>query len=269
MYPKKVNSLSVQDKREKEKIQRREQLKNLIINRFRTKYTYGAKDAQQRDVIITREVSLFIDNEKWTEKNLLELDKKLSSKFGDFKSEKQSQERQSRRNSQGSRISSNKGSENSQRSAMVRAGLNISSNDGRLNAPYSKNNPNQLASGARNLNNSHIDSKPVDEWDSIIMNDVRKFEEEKKRAYSNKQELKRKVMEDLNTQIQEKRKLTKMEKDNEKALEQKLNNINKVTDKKRKQQELQKNRRNEEERKIMASQWLKLRTWGGLWKRKT
>lgn len=244
----------MQDKREKERIRRREQLKSLIINRFRTKYTYGAHDAQERDRIISNEVAEFIENEKFTEKNLLELDKKLSSKFGVTKNDLRSQVANSRRNSQESRMSSKIGSEKSHRSAMMRAGLDISSQDGRLNASYTKYNRNQVIPGGVNMNHSNISHKPVDEWDNIIMNDVRKFEEEQKQAMNKKQELKRKVMEDLNAQIHEKRKLKNIAKENEKALEQRLEDINKNKDKRRKQQELEKNRKNQEERKIMATQ---------------
>jgi hypothetical protein len=64
MYPKKANHMSPVDKREKEKIQRREQLKNLIINKFKTKFVYGNSDNEERNRQITKEVNYFIENEK-------------------------------------------------------------------------------------------------------------------------------------------------------------------------------------------------------------
>jgi hypothetical protein len=63
MYPRRMNMMSPQDKREKERLKRKEQLKHLITNRLKSKYSYGP-DMEERNSIITREVNLFIESEK-------------------------------------------------------------------------------------------------------------------------------------------------------------------------------------------------------------
>ena len=64
MYPKKVESVSLKDKRENEKIQRREQLKNLIVNKFKSKYAYSSADIEARENYILREVDSLMQNQQ-------------------------------------------------------------------------------------------------------------------------------------------------------------------------------------------------------------
>lgn len=64
MYPKKSCNLSSGDKKETDKMNRRSQLKDLIINKFKSKYATGGGDIEERVRIITDEVSHFILNEK-------------------------------------------------------------------------------------------------------------------------------------------------------------------------------------------------------------
>ena len=64
MYPKKVESISSKDKRENEKIQRRDQLKNLIINKFKSKYAYTGSDIEARENYIVKEVDLLMQNKQ-------------------------------------------------------------------------------------------------------------------------------------------------------------------------------------------------------------
>lgn len=64
MYPKKVESVSLKDKRENEKIQRREQLKNLIVNKFKSKYAYSCADIEARENYILREVDSLMQNQQ-------------------------------------------------------------------------------------------------------------------------------------------------------------------------------------------------------------
>jgi len=75
MYPKKVNNISSTEKRERDKLHRREQLKSLIINKFKSKYAIGTTNMEERNKIITKEVSNLIENQICSEKNLLALDK--------------------------------------------------------------------------------------------------------------------------------------------------------------------------------------------------
>lgn len=251
MYPK-SSPISVNDRREREKMQRREQLKDLIIKKFQSKYSIGVSDSAERNRLITKEVTHFIENEKCTQKNLISLDKKLLDKFGKGGpyETKNKTEKRSRHGSVASKVSSNVGSHMSNRSTIARAGLNISNNQGRdmSNSAYHKMRENLNSSFRHsNLNKSQISPK-VDEWDHIIINDVRQYEEEQKNIAQKRKEMKRKIMDDLNAQMHEKRQLQKRENELEKELEKKRLRVYEIQDKRRKQQELQKSRKNEEEK---------------------
>lgn len=253
MYPKKIVDPNV--KREREKEHRKEQLKNLIVNKFRTKYALGLPNADERNQIISDEVNQFIESQKCTEKNLIDLDKKLMAKFGTNQIAKNGATKHSRKASEPSRASSNVGSQQSKRSAMMRAGLNISSQERPMNSSYSKDR-NYLSGSFRNsnLNKSYVSPKPVNEWDSIIRNDVKRYEEEQKQHMLKEKQLKRQIMNDLNAQMQEKRRLQREQKEYEKVAQHKLDYINSEQDKRRKQQELWRSRKNEDEKRIMETQ---------------
>ncbi len=63
------------------KFHKREQLKNIIINKFRGKFGVRA-EVDQADAIIKREVDTLLATEQPTEANLVKLDKKLSKMLG-------------------------------------------------------------------------------------------------------------------------------------------------------------------------------------------
>jgi hypothetical protein len=255
MYPKKASNSSHEDKREKDKVHRVEQLKSLIVGKFRSKYSFGASNMAERDEIINSLVTNLIENQKTTEKNLIELDKKLCEMFKHEQSEKASVSNVSKRGSKMSIASSIRGSEKSNRSAFAKAGLNISSQERSMNNSYyrdSKRAP--MHNRTANLNKSHVSPKNVDEWDNIIMNDVKKFEEEQKLKSLNKQHLKRQVMDDLNKQINEKKRLINRERQLEIELEKKRQNVHHLQEKQATQAEIRKTWKNQEERKIMETQ---------------
>lgn len=200
-------------------------------------------------------VSNLIENQKTTEKNLIELDKKLSELFKNDQSEKASVSNASKRGSKMSVASSRKGSEKSNRSAFARAGLNISSQERSMSNSYYRDSKRvPMHNRTANLNKTHVSPKNVDEWDNIIMNDVKKFEEEQKLKNLNKQQLKRQVMDDLNKQINEKKRLLNREKQLEIELEKKRQNVHLLQEKKATQAEIRKTWKNQEERKIMETQ---------------
>jgi colicin import membrane protein len=133
--------------------------------------------------------------------------------------------------------------------------LNISSQERPIGSPFIQDrNGLPLYNRTSNLNRSHIGPKQTDEWDCLIINDVKKFEEEQRQTILKQQKMKRQIMDDLNAQMQEKRKLMKRELEEERELEQKRLNINKTQDKHLRQLELKRSRKNEEERKIMETQ---------------
>ena len=57
-----------------------EQLKQLLVNKFRSKYC-GPNSTEVDDLLIQREVTNFLKSNKMTEKNLILLDRKLNDSF--------------------------------------------------------------------------------------------------------------------------------------------------------------------------------------------
>eukprot|EP00347_Sterkiella_histriomuscorum_P014306 403361377 len=82
-YPKRSlvgSSISLTDRGDK-KIQRKEQLKQLLINKFRSKFGVKA-NGEHQDFILQKEVTNFIENDQPTEANLINLEKRLQQVFG-------------------------------------------------------------------------------------------------------------------------------------------------------------------------------------------
>ena len=149
----------------------------------------------------------------------------------------------SRKNSNPSRKSNKPTSEFSNRNTMIRAGLNISSQERPVGTSNDGDHMQIASFRSKDLNRSQISRKPVDEWDNIILNDVRRFEEEQKISILKKQQMKRKVMQDLNAQMVEKRKISKREEELEKELERQREFIKHNDERKQKEQELKKTRK--------------------------
>ena len=104
----------------------------------------------------------------------------------------------------------NKATEKSRKSTFGKAGLDILSQERGVNHSYSqKEKAIPLYNRTANLNRSSIGPHHPDEWDNIILNDVKKYEEEQRETLRQKQKVKRQIMEDLNVQIMEKKKLQK------------------------------------------------------------
>jgi len=187
--------------------------------------------------------------------NLLILDKKLQEQFGGPVSEKRSSAKESIKGSQASRVSSNIGSQRSNKSALMRLGLNISSQERPINSSYLKDKSGRsMHNRTTNLNRSTVGQKPANDWDNIIKNDVRKYEEEQRQCALKKQQLKRKIMDDLNAQMQEKRKIERKQKENEIKMEKVRQGVNHEHERHLIQQELRKSRKNADQRKIMETQ---------------
>jgi hypothetical protein len=180
----------------------------------------------------------------------------LLAKFGSTNSGKAPSDKKSRHGSVASKVSSNIGSVRSNRSAIGRAGLNISHQG-------PANTGSQYGGSRRGIKSSHRgsdlnrtvnDDKKVDEWDHIVINDVRQYEEEQKAIVRKRLETKHKIMSDLNAQMQEKRKLHKREVELEQELEQKRARVYEQQDKRHKQQELVKSRKTEDEKRNREKQ---------------
>lgn len=254
MYPKKKSNVPSSERREKDKLHRREQMKNLITTKFQAKYSLGTKNREERDRIITREVNSLIDSQICTEKNLVALDKKLAKLFESTKSHK-SQRSKASRHSNASAAMSNKNSDISKRSAIIKAGADILSQQKDMNNSYhSKTGSVGLNGYSANLNRSLVAPKIPDEWDNLIINDVKKYEEEQRQTLDQKRKLKQQIMSDLNQQMKEKEAAKKKSKLDELDQEQKRQNVHNMAAKREKQRELLKKMKNDEERKIMETQ---------------
>lgn len=81
-YPKK-HPVSLKDSERDSKFsQRRDQLKNLLVTKFRGKFgVTGATDTDWIDNTIRAEVETFLNNEQMTEANLIKLDRKLTEQI--------------------------------------------------------------------------------------------------------------------------------------------------------------------------------------------
>jgi hypothetical protein len=193
--------------------------------------------------------------QKRTKKNLVELDKGLTAIIKNGQSEKASVSNLSIRGSKLSNTSSIRGSTKSRHSTFAKAGLDISSSEVEANKQqYQDSQRSPRVNRTSNLNRSHVMPKNGDEWDNIIMKDVKKYEEEQKQSILQKQQLKRQTMDDLNKQINEKKRLVKREREIEIELEKKRQNVHHLQDKRATQAEVRKTWKNQEQRKVMETQ---------------
>lgn len=69
---------------------------------------------------------------------------------------------------------------------------------------YSKNGSVGGYSYTAGLNRSLIGPKAPDEWDNLIMHDVKKYEEEQQQSLEKRRKMKQQIMSDLNKQIRDK-----------------------------------------------------------------
>jgi hypothetical protein len=77
-YPKvhPLKAMALQDSRTLMKTQKREQLKNMLINKFRVKYNIKS-DSDNFDAIIRDEVEALMQSNALTEQDLTQMDKRL------------------------------------------------------------------------------------------------------------------------------------------------------------------------------------------------
>ena len=81
-YPKKPQIGGVKEsERDLKTTQRKEQMKNLLITKFRGKYIGSTQD-DYADRVIREQVETFLINEQMTEQNLVKLDQRLNDLLG-------------------------------------------------------------------------------------------------------------------------------------------------------------------------------------------
>lgn len=85
MYPKRTASSPTGNTRDVEKMQKQEQLMQLLVNKFRNKFRVSMSEQSEIDSIIKYNVATLITSGNMTEKNLKELDLKLEKEIQEFK----------------------------------------------------------------------------------------------------------------------------------------------------------------------------------------
>ncbi|CAI2362876.1 unnamed protein product [Moneuplotes crassus] len=254
MYPKK-KSVSMVLKREQDKLHRREQMKVLLINKFRVKYSLGSKDKEERDKIISKEVNSLVDSKICTDKQLVALDKKLTGLFGTRNKISKPHSSQNSRHSRASAALDHTQSALPNINAFSKAEAGLISHKNSMKKPlHCINSSANLNGHTVGLNNAEGGLKALDEWGIIIMDDVKRFEREEKQILENRRKIKQKIMDDLNKQVKEKEALKKKQKQEEIDLEKKRQSIFRQQEKREKQNELLKRMKRDEERKIMDTQ---------------
>ena len=81
-YPKRHPVICKQDEKAIRLSQKKEQLKGILINKLRGKYSINADANPEVDQAIRQEVEMFLHTETMSEANLLRLDKKLQKQLG-------------------------------------------------------------------------------------------------------------------------------------------------------------------------------------------
>ena len=227
------SKMSAQRREKLLNIQKKEQLKGLLVNKFKLKYGDNAEK------LITNEVTKFLTNDRLTEANLVKLDSKIgkanekNARADDILSEHRSQKSNKSKRSQLSRphtIASGAGSRKSN------AGRKHTPADDIADAMSVKSYASSRMSGATNLSKKseagepspadpHDDLMSVqsrtksslsnvneeDEWQAIQNFNIMLHHEEQKQAVMREQERKRLIKEELDRQIKEKNKRKKRE----------------------------------------------------------
>lgn len=84
-YPKRVGSVGMQTSKEanraREQNKKREQLRSLLLNKFKGKYGSGFASTDIEERIISKEVDNFLQNNIMSEVNLVKLDKTLAKQL--------------------------------------------------------------------------------------------------------------------------------------------------------------------------------------------
>jgi hypothetical protein len=245
-----ANSKMSEGRREKLlNIQKKEQLKGLLINKFKLKYGDNAEK------LISNEVTKFLKNDRLTEGNLVKLDEKIGKanqknhKADDILSEHRSQKSDAgMRKSKASRMS------NASRPHTVASGAprrsNAKQNGDLEDAMSVKSYASSRMSGATNLSkkskqdvggahdeahdgnmdelmsvqsrtkSSYSKLNEEDEWQAIQNFNIMLHYEEQKQTALREQERKRLIKEELDRQCREKNKKKKREQLEEKEYEQ-------------------------------------------------
>jgi len=229
MSVKSANSRMSEARKEKLlNIQKKEQLKGLLITKFKSKY------GNKAEKLISNEVSKFLRTDRLTETNLVKLDEKIgranekSQRADDILSEHRSQKSATgSRKSKASRISHGsrphtvasgqskrshlKGNDDmlsvkSYASSRMSGATNLSKKSNQVAPPAAPVEEDLLSVQSR-TKSSYSNMNEEDEWQAIQNFNVMLHYEEQKQAMLREQERKRLIREELDRQIKDKNKL--------------------------------------------------------------
>ena len=213
-YPKKATSTRTQsvtnikgnrlteEKRERLlAIQQREQLKGMLVNKFLEKY--GGKKAQNQDHI-NREVTDFLKNAKLTEENLKLLEQRI--KDGPKPQVSQREEPQVKATSTLPPIQNQS---QAQETAPHKSQVNFKR--------VSKDDDDISIASSTRPKSVYLQEDEDDEWATLLKYDAELFKKEKELEFQRNLEMKKKVKEELDRQILEKKRLQKYEDEDERA----------------------------------------------------
>ena len=213
-------------------IQKKEQLKGLLINKFKLKY------GDRAEKMISNEVTKFLKNDRLTENNLMKLDERIGKQneknqraddiLSDHRSQKSAGSKRSHVSkasnasrphtvaSGASRRSQAKNDDamsvRSYASSRMSGATNLSKKSGQVAAPAQPAGiPDDLASVQSKTKSSMSGLNEEDEWQAIQNFNIMLHYEEQKQAQLREQERKCLIKEELDRQVKEKNKRKKRE----------------------------------------------------------
>jgi len=244
-------------------VQKKQQLKGLLVDKFKLKYGAGAEK------LITNEVTKFLKTDRLTESNLVKLDEKIgranekNQRADDILSEHRSlKSATGSRKSKASRISnasrphtvasgqSRKGKANQNDDAMSVRSYASSRMSGATNLSKKSDKPGvgappeapvaeDLLSVQSRTKSSYSNLNEEDEWQAIQNFNITLHYEEQKQAALREQERKRLIREELDRQVKEKNKRKKKEQLEDKEYEQLQKQHLELLDKKEQERQLE------------------------------
>ena len=190
-------------------IQQREQLKGMLVNKFLEKY--GGKKVQNSDHI-NKEVTDFLKNEKLTEDNLKRLEQRI--KDGPRSGAARQEDQQSKPALLPSIHNATQRQEPGVRSHEAGTKSQVSFKQ----APRDRDDDDDLSVASSTRPKSvYLQEDEDDEWATLLKYDAQLFKKEKELEFQRNNEMKKKVKEELDRQVLEKKRLDKYNVEDEQA----------------------------------------------------
>lgn len=180
MYPKRTASSPSGNARDLEKMQKQEQLMQLLVNKFRNKFRVSMSDQAEIDSIIKYNVATLITSGNMTEKNLRELDVKLEKEIQEYK-QRAHQDKSSRR--QGSVKEADKNSSAGGYKRIEQASQRSQHASQHSQRSLGEKNSRLGLSGQHVIKNTGKSLQiGDDEWNNLVQQNLAKFNKEKEQV---------------------------------------------------------------------------------------